>query len=64
MEYDWATCEATEPRSLLDVPALRAGASATYQVCMDVPPEAIEGGVVGLEHTFSMSATRTHWQIR
>ncbi|WP_447925695.1 hypothetical protein [Georgenia muralis] len=65
LQYDWASCTATEPNPVFDVPTMGTGASASYQVCMDVPPEAIEGGSFFIEELFAFDdASRAVWEIR
>jgi hypothetical protein len=64
-EYDDGTCMAIEPNSVVNVPALAAGDAAEYQVCLDVPAEAIEGGSFAIEPLFSLDAAeRAVWEIR
>jgi hypothetical protein len=61
-EYDDGTCMAIEPNSVVNTPALAAGDSADYQVCLDVPAEAIEGSTFSVEPLFSLDATdRATW---
>jgi uncharacterized membrane protein len=60
-QYDWADCDAIEPNSVMDQPTLTAGGTADYQVCMDVPTAAIEGGTVFVEDAFSFDGTRVYW---
>jgi hypothetical protein len=63
-EYDDGTCMAIEPNSVVNTPALAAGDSADYQVCLDVPAEAIEGGTFSVEPLFSFDASdRATWAI-
>jgi len=64
-EYDDGTCMAIEPNSVVNVPALATGDAADYQVCLDVPAEAIEGGSFAIEPLFSLDAAeRAVWEIR
>ncbi|MCK6210800.1 DUF4190 domain-containing protein [Georgenia sp. EYE_87] len=64
-EYDDGTCMAIEPNSVVNVPALTTGDAADYQVCLDVPAEAIEGGSFAIEPLFSLDeAERATWEIR
>lgn len=64
-EYDDGTCMAIEPNSVVNVPALATGDAADYQVCLDVPAEAIEGGSFAIEPLFSLDeAERATWEIR
>ena len=65
LQYDWASCAATEPNPVFDVPTMGTGASASYQVCMDVPPEEIQGGSFFIEELFAFDDTsRAVWEIR
>ena len=65
LQYDWASCAATEPNPVFDVPTMGTGASASYQVCMDVPPEAIDGGSFFIEELFAFDGeSRAVWEIR
>ncbi|KAE8764085.1 DUF4190 domain-containing protein [Georgenia thermotolerans] len=63
-QYDWVDCEAIEPNSVMDAPTLTAGGTADYQVCMDVPPAAIEGGTVFVEDAFPFDGTRAYWAAK
>ncbi|GAA1648275.1 DUF4190 domain-containing protein [Georgenia ruanii] len=63
-QYDWASCDAIEPNSVMDVPTLTAGGTADYQVCMDVPAAAIEGGTVFVEEAFSFDGARAYWAAK
>lgn len=47
--YSWTSCTATVPRPGFEQPNLRAGGAAEYQVCFDVPAEAVDGGAVQAE---------------
>lgn len=44
--YSWTSCTATVPRPGFQQPNLRAGGAAEYQVCFDLPAEAIAGGAI------------------
>ncbi|WP_432563435.1 hypothetical protein [Kineococcus sp. SYSU DK003] len=59
--YSASSCAAVEPTSPATLPALRAGGSATYQECFDVPAEAIAGGVVAVEQNFNFSDDQVVW---
>ncbi|TNM59461.1 hypothetical protein FHN55_20740 [Streptomyces sp. NP160] len=48
--YSWTGCTATVPRPGFQQPNLRAGGAADYQVCFDLPAEAIAGGAVEAEN--------------
>ncbi|MGP0223609.1 hypothetical protein [Paenarthrobacter sp. NCHU4564] len=64
-QYDGNDCGASLTNGEMDVPTLEAGGSATYQVCMDVPPGAIEGGKIFLENDWSFrDQRRTYWALQ
>ena len=63
-QYDESSCTAVTPTPVFDVPTLVAGGAADFQVCMDLPPEAIEGGSFFVEPIFSFDGTRATWNIR
>lgn len=63
-QYDESTCMATLPNDGTEVPTLTNGGTATYQVCMDVPAEAMDGGTIFVEPTFSMGDERAYWAVR
>jgi hypothetical protein len=65
-QYADTECSAVLPNDALDAPTLNPGGSASFQVCMDVPPGAIEGGVLFLEPLASFGPTtdRIYFAIR
>lgn len=63
-QYDESSCESVTPSPVYDVPTLVAGGAADFQVCMDVPAEAIEGGTFFAEPLFSFDGARATWEIR
>ncbi len=64
-QYDASSCGASLTNGEMDVPTLEPGGSATYQVCMDVPTGAIEGGKVFIENDWSYrDQRRTYWAVR
>lgn len=64
-QYDESSCEAITAREGFDLPTLTAGGSAEWQVCLDVPPAAMEGGTVFVEPTFSFDDTeRKTWALQ
>jgi hypothetical protein len=63
-KYDTSSCSAVIPDEVSDLPTLLAGGTATYQVCMDVPPTAIEGGRVVVSESFSFDDVSAVWAIQ
>lgn len=63
-KYDTSSCSAVIPNEVSDVPTLLAGGTASYQVCMDVPPTAIEGGRVEVSESFSFDDVSAVWAIQ
>ncbi|WP_457002555.1 hypothetical protein [Geodermatophilus sp. SYSU D00814] len=48
-QYSDSECGAVVPNGGLDAPTLNPGGSASFQMCMDVPPAAIDGGQLFIE---------------
>jgi hypothetical protein len=63
-KYDTSSCFAVIPNEASDVPTLLAGGTASFQVCMDVPPTAIEGGQVQVSESFSFEDDSVVWAIQ
>lgn len=64
-QYDSNDCGASLTNGEMKVPTLEKGGSATYQVCMDVPPTAIEGGKIFIENDWSFrDQRRTYWGLK
>lgn len=64
-QYDAHACGAVVDQSAMAVPTLENGGIASYQVCMDVPTAAIEGGKIFVEQTMSFNnKSRVYWAIR
>jgi len=63
-KYDTSSCSAVIPNEASDVPTLLAGGTASYQVCMDVPPTAIDGGRVEVSESFSFDDVSAVWAIQ
>jgi hypothetical protein len=63
-KYDESSCSAVTPDEGSDVPTLLAGGTASYRVCMDVPPTAIEGGRVEVSESFSFDEVSATWAIQ
>lgn len=62
-QYDASDCDAVTSSSVMDVPTLENSGVASYEVCMDVPVAAIDGGEIFVERSFSSNA-RAYWAIR
>lgn len=64
-QYDASACGASLENGAMNVPTLEKGGQANYQVCMDVPTGAIEGGKIFVQKTFSTnSKSRVYWGLR
>lgn len=63
-KYDTSSCSVVLPHEASDVPTLLVGGRASYQVCMDVPPTAIEGGRVEVSESFSFDDVSAVWAIQ
>jgi hypothetical protein len=64
-QYSDSDCGAVLPNDALDAPTLNPGGSASFQVCMDVPPSAIDGGVLFIEPLVSFDdEDRVYFAIR
>lgn len=64
-QYDAGQCGASLDNGAMDVPTLEKGGQASYQVCMDVPVGAIEGGKIFVQRSLSMnSKARTYWGLK
>lgn len=64
-QYDASDCDAVVDQGVMDVPTLENGGSASYQLCMDVPTAAIEGGKIFVEQSMSFNdKSRVYWAIR
>lgn len=64
-QYRASSCGASLNQSAMDVPTLEKGGNASYQVCMDVPAAAIEGGKIFVDETLSFNdKSRVYWGIR
>ncbi len=60
-QYTDTQCSAVLPNDAIDAPTLNPGGSASFQVCMDVPPAAIDGGVLFFEPLVSYDAGERIW---
>jgi hypothetical protein len=63
-KYDTSSCLASLSNGISDVPTLLAGGTASFQVCMDVPPTAIAGGQVQMSESFSFDDVSATWAIK
>lgn len=64
-QYDASDCGAVLDQGVMDVPTLEKGGKASYQLCMDVPTAAIEGGKIFLQRSISFNhKSRVYWAIR
>lgn len=64
-QYDRSTCGAVVPNPDMDVPTLEKSGTATYQVCMDVPVEALTDAKIFVEPSFSLSNNdRAYWSAQ
>lgn len=63
-QYDASACEAVVPDAAVDVPTLNSGGKATYKVCFDVPPAAIDAGKLFVANSLSFEEKRVYWAIR
>ncbi len=61
-QYDPSTCSVVLENENYDVPTLEKGGVADFQVCMDVPAEALADAKVFVEPTFAWdNEDRTYW---
>lgn len=64
-QYDASDCGAVLDEGVMQVPTLEKGGKATYQVCMDVPRAAIQGGKIFVEEMISFDKkSRVYWASR
>jgi hypothetical protein len=64
-QYSDGDCSAVLPNDGIDAPTLNPGGSASFQVCMDVPPSAIDGGLLFIEPLMSFDdEDRVYFAIR
>ncbi|WP_051515542.1 DUF4190 domain-containing protein [Candidatus Blastococcus massiliensis] len=52
-QYSDSECSAVTPDDAMNAPTLNPGGSDTFEFCMDVAPEAVAGGRLSIEPTFS-----------
>lgn len=61
VSYDSTSCFADLPVDGWDIDALNPGGSGSYQVCMDVPAEAVAGGSVGVGSLYDLESVTAFW---
>lgn len=61
VSYDSTSCFADLPVDGWDIDALNPGGSGSYQVCMDVPAEAVAGGSVGVGSLYDLESGTAFW---
>ncbi|EMY35085.1 hypothetical protein D477_006261 [Arthrobacter crystallopoietes BAB-32] len=63
-QYDPSTCSAILEKPALEVPTLENGGQGDYQVCMDVPAEAVQDAQLFVEPTLSFNdSDRVYWSV-
>lgn len=63
-QYDASACDAVTPAPVMEAPTLNSGGAADYQVCFDVPAEAMDGGRIFVEESFSWDESRAYWAVQ
>jgi hypothetical protein len=64
-QYDSSTCTAVLEKNGSDVPTLENGGKGDYQVCMDVPAEAVQDAQIFVEPTVSFdNDSRVYWAVK
>ncbi|MCC9178378.1 DUF4352 domain-containing protein [Arthrobacter sp. zg-Y750] len=64
-QYDSTTCMATLPNPAYNVPTLEKGGAGTFQICMDVPAEALSDAKIFVQPTFTLSDNdRAYWKAQ
>lgn len=59
--YDSSSCLAVTPNSPMDLPALATGGKGEFDICFDVPAEALDDPRIFVEESFSFGDTRATW---
>lgn len=62
-QYDNSTCSAVVEKSSHDVPTLENGGAGEFQICMDVPAEALSDAKVFVEESMSWDDARAYWSV-
>lgn len=63
-QYDSSTCSVVLEKEVHDVPTLEKGGSAEFQVCMDVPAEALTDAKIFVEEGMSFDNNRVYWAVQ
>jgi hypothetical protein len=64
-QYDSTTCMAMLEQGQMDVPTLENGGTASYQLCMDVPAEAVKDANLFVEPLMSFDDdARVYWAAK
>lgn len=63
-QYDASACGAVTPAPVMEAPTLNNGGAADYQVCFDVPAEAMDGGRIFVEESFSWDESQAYWAVQ
>jgi hypothetical protein len=64
-QYDSSTCTVLLEKNGSDVPTLENGGKGDYQVCMDVPAEAVQDAQIFVEPTVSFdNDSRVYWAVK
>jgi hypothetical protein len=63
-KYDDSSCSAVVPDEASDLPTLLTGGTGSFQVCLDVPAAAIQGGRVEVSESFSFDDVSAVWAIQ
>lgn len=63
-QYDASACGAVTPAPVVEAPTLNNGGAADYQVCFDVPADAMDGGRIFVEESFSWDESRAYWAVQ
>lgn len=59
--YDSSSCMAVTPNSAMDLPTLTNGGEGEFDVCFDVPEDALQDPIVFVEESMSFDDTRVAW---
>lgn len=62
-QYDTTTCSVVVSKEAHDVPTLEKGGAGEFQVCMDVPPEALVDAKVFVQEGVSWDDNRVYWAV-
>src|SRR5690606_25854374 len=59
--YDSSSCMAVTPNGAMDLPTLTSGGKGEFDICFDVPAEALEDPRIIVEETLSFGETKVTW---